>query len=66
MNIILNSYAQLTYRDLHKKFIKKYYWSNPSVYKFVQLLSENNVRDLCNLGKYLYIKRAFEIRTVSF
>ena len=32
-----------TYRDLRKKFIKKYYWSNLSVYKFVQLLSANNV-----------------------
>ena len=52
-----------TYRDLRKKFIKKYYWSNPSVYKFVQLLSANNVRDLCNLGKY--IKKAFEKRSVN-
>ena len=26
----------LTYRDLRKKFIEKYYWNNPSVYKFVQ------------------------------
>ena len=42
-----------TYRDIRKKFIKKYYWSNPSLYK-VQLLNVNNVRDLhvCNLGKY--------------
>ena len=46
-----------TYRDLRKKLLKKYYWSNPSVYKFVQLLSANNVRDLCYLGKY--IKKAF-------
>ena len=48
-----------TYRDLRKKFIKKYYWSNPSVYIFAQLLSANNVRDLCNLGKYIkkHLKR---------
>ena len=42
-----------TYRGLRKKIIEKYYWNNPSVYKFVQLLSANNVRDLCNLGKYI-------------
>ena len=34
------------YRDLRKKSIKKFYWSNPSVYKFVQLFSANNVRDI--------------------
>ena len=54
----------LTYRDLRKKLIKKFYWSNPSVYKFVHLLSANNVKDLCNLGKY--IKKAFEKRSVNF
>ena len=51
-----------TYRGFRKKFIKKYYWSNPSVYKFVQILSANNVRDLCNMGKY--IKKAFEKKKI--
>ena len=46
------------YTDLSKKFIEKYYWGNPSVYKLVQLLSANSARDICNLGKY--IKKAFE------
>ena len=46
------------YTDLRKKFIKKYYCSNPSVYKLVQLLIANNVRDICNLCKY--IKKVFE------
>ena len=47
-----------TYRELRKTFVKKYYWRNSSVYKFVQLLSANNYRDICNLGKY--IKKAFK------
>ena len=46
------------YTDLRKKFIEKYYWGNPSVYKLVQLLSANSAIDICNLGKY--IKKAFE------
>lgn len=51
------------YRDLRTKFIKKYYWNNPFVYKFAQLLRANNVRDRCNLVKY--VKRALKIRTFN-
>lgn len=41
------------YNDIRKKFIKKYYWTRPSTYKLVQLLSVENTKELCNLGKYL-------------
>ena len=44
---------------IRKRFIKKYYWQKPNVFKFVQLLSVHNIHDLCNLGKYVYF--AFKV-----
>ena len=42
------------YFDLwKKKYIKQYYWRRPSVFKLVQLLSVNNVKELCALGKFI-------------
>ena len=35
------------------KFIKKFYFYKPSVFKLVKLLSINNVKDVCRLGKIL-------------
>ena len=49
------------YVDLRKKYIKKYYWERPSVFKLTQLLSVNNVSELCSLGKY--IRDAFQLRS---
>lgn len=40
--------------------IKPYYWKNPSMFKFIQLLSTNNVKELCNLGKFIF--RALKLR----
>ena len=34
-------------------YIKPYYYRNPSVFKLLQLLSVQNVKELRNLGKYL-------------
>jgi hypothetical protein len=34
---------------------KKYYYRNPSTFKLIQLLSVRNVKELNNIGKYLYI-----------
>ena len=48
------------YSELRSRFIKKYYWKRPSFFKFVQLLSTNNVKDLSNLGKF--IKHGFDLR----
>ena len=42
------------YQTLRTKYIKPYYYRRPSVFKLVQLLSVSNVKDLCNLGKFLY------------
>ena len=41
------------YNDLRNSYIKKYYYRTPCVFKLVQLLSCNNVTELCKLGKYL-------------
>ena len=41
------------YNDLRRKYIKQYYWRNPSAYKLVTLLSGRNVKELNNFGKYL-------------
>ena len=41
------------YDRLRKQYIKKYYYNRPSVYKLIQLLSVQNIRELCNLGKFL-------------
>ena len=38
-----------------------YYWSKPSVFKLVQLLSVQNRNELCNIGKYF--KHALYIRS---
>ena len=48
------------YKELRVKFIKKYYWSRPSVFKFIELLSLKNIKQLTNLGKYIF--NAFKIR----
>ena len=48
------------YQNLRVTLLKRYYYVRPSVYKFIQLLSTQNVKELCNLGKF--IKNAFVIR----
>ena len=40
------------YLDLRRKLIKKFYFYKPSVFKLVKLLSINNVKELCRLGKF--------------
>ena len=43
------------YSDLRRKYIKSYYWRNPSVYKLVQLMSVRNIKELNNFGKFLFL-----------
>lgn len=50
------------YLALRSKLIKKYYWCKPSMYKLIQLLSVNNIKELCNLGKFIY--KALTLRMV--
>ena len=34
-------------------YIEKYYYQKPSMFKLENLLSTQNVKELCNLGKFL-------------
>ena len=42
------------YKDLRVRYISKYYYTRPSMFKLVQLLSIRNKKKLCNLGKFIY------------
>ena len=41
------------YNYLRCSYIKRYYRNRPSVYKLIQLLSTENVKELGNLGRFL-------------
>ena len=41
------------YTNLRCNLIKAYYWRKPSVFKLLQLFNITNVKQLCNLGKYI-------------
>ena len=43
------------YVEIRRKYIKPYYCSNTSAFKLTQLLSVQNIKELNNLGKYLYV-----------
>ena len=51
------------YRILRVKYIKQCYYLRPSVFKLIQLLSTNNVSELCKLGKFLF--EAYKLRNNS-
>ena len=41
------------YSDIRKMYIKQYIYQKPSMFKLVNLLSTQNVKELCILGKFL-------------
>ena len=41
------------YETIRKQYIKKYYYRNSSVYKLLQLLSTENIKELRGLGNFL-------------
>ena len=43
------------YAEIRRKYIKPYYCNNPSAFKLTQLLSVQNIIELNNFGKYLYV-----------
>ena len=47
------------YNDIKCKYLKSYYYERPSTFKLVQLLSVRNVKELNNLGKYLFANNYF-------
>ena len=48
------------YTEIRKKYIKRYYYKRPSMYKFVQLMRTSKKTELLNLARY--IKEAFYMR----
>ena len=48
------------YQNFRSKYIKFYYRTRPSVFKIVQLLSTENVKELCYLGNFLL--NSYELR----
>ena len=49
--------------NIRVKFIKKYFFQRPSMYKFLQLMQSDNVNVLRKLAKYAI--QAFEMRNSS-
>ena len=43
------------YSELGNSYIKTYYFRRPSVIKLIQLLSVRNLKELRNLGKFLFL-----------
>ena len=48
------------YTDLRKKYIDRYFYRNPSVYKLCELLKSDSKTTLYKLSKYIY--EAFALR----
>ena len=49
------------FQEFRKKYIKIYYRRNPSVFKFIQLMRTENIKDLINIGKYIYISNKLKV-----
>ena len=49
------------YTELRRKYIPRYYWHRPIIFKFVEQINTSNTRRLKNLGAYVY--QAFKTRT---
>ena len=47
-------------KNLRRKYIDRFYWNRPSMYKFVELIKSSNSRIVLNLAIYTY--KAFKIR----
>ena len=41
------------YNDLRKLYIKPFYYERPSVFKLIQLFTTVNLKEICNLGRFL-------------
>lgn len=48
------------YNDLRRIYIKRYFYTRPSMYKFINLLNTTKLKDLNNLAKFLI--NAFKLR----
>ena len=48
------------FNEVRRKFLKKYYYIRPSMYKFVSLLTSTNRKELIHLS--LFVREALSIR----
>ena len=51
------------FADLRKQYIRKYFWHNPSYFKFLQLFKNQHIKDTQGLATYIF--KAFEQRRVT-
>ena len=49
------------YNELRKKYIPKYYFQRPSMYKFVELVTTENNTIMKKFGAFVY--QAFKLRS---
>ena len=49
------------FKEIRSKFIHKYYWKCPSMFKFVDLINSSNQKTTCNLSSFIF--QAFKCRT---
>ena len=49
------------YNQLRVKYIRRYFRHNPSVFKFIQLMSSSDTTTINNLSYFIY--NAFKLRT---
>ena len=42
------------YNDLRKLYIKPFYYERPPVFKSIHLFTTVNLKELCNLGRFLW------------
>ncbi len=42
------------YNELRKKYIPKYFIKNPSMYKFTELMNNDNVKTVLKVAAFLY------------
>ena len=50
------------YKQLRNKYISRYFYGRPSMYKFIELMSNNNVQTVCKLANCVY--KSFIIRNL--
>jgi hypothetical protein len=43
------------YTELRRRFLKRYYYNRPSMFKFIQLIKTSNKSELLGLSKYIYL-----------
>ena len=48
------------YKDIRKKYIKRYYWQRPNMVKFIELFLSENCQIIKNLS--MFINKAFKLR----